>query len=138
MLSVDCRPRQKLSMQTGGSSVTPRFRSLRKSNILIESFLPLRVSQQDTERYTAMTYTKWMLHIAGFSGQWSGLLATWIGHCHGMKFFTFGMNAFGFSPCIQIMVGTLFTTPLECGTIFRNITWASLDQKNISLATSRA
>ena len=33
------------------------------------------------------------------------------------------------------MVGTLFTTPLECGTIFRNITWASLDQKNISLAT---
>ena len=83
------------SMQTGGSSVTRRFRSLRKSNILIESFLPLRVLQQDTELYTAMTYTKWMLHIADFSGQWSGPLATWIGHCHGMKFFTFGMNAFG-------------------------------------------
>ena len=82
-------------MQTGGSSVTRRFRSLRKSNILIESFLPLRVLQQDTELYTAMAYTKWMLHIADFSGQWSDLLATWIGHCHGMKFFRFGMNAFG-------------------------------------------
>ena len=78
MLNVDFRPRQKLSMQTGGSSVTRRFRSLRKSNILIESFLPLRVLQQDTELYTAMTYTKWMLHIADFSGQWSGLLATCI------------------------------------------------------------
>ena len=39
---------------------------------------------------------------------------------------------------IQNMVGTLFTTPLECGTIFRNIAWALLDQKNLSLATSRA
>ena len=104
MLSVDCRPRQKLSMQTGGSSVTRRFRSLRKSNILIESFLPLRVLQQDTELYTAMTYTKWMLHIPDFSGQWSGLLATWIGHCHGMKVCTFGINAFGafgYSLCRQ-------------------------------------
>ena len=39
---------------------------------------------------------------------------------------------------IQNMVGPLFTTPLECGTIFRNIAWASLDQKNICLATSTA
>ena len=38
MLSVDCTPRQNLSIQTGGPSVTRRFRSLRKSNILIESF----------------------------------------------------------------------------------------------------
>ena len=95
MLSVDCRPRQKLSMQTGGSSV------FRKLPILIQSFLPLRVLQQDTELYTAMTYAKWMLHIADFSGKWSGLLATWIGHCHGMKCFIFGMNAFGYSLCRQ-------------------------------------
>ena len=54
--------------------MTRRFRSLRKSNILIESCLPLRVLQQ----HTAMTYTKWMLHIADFSDQWSGLLATYL------------------------------------------------------------
>ena len=35
-----------------------------------------------------------------------------------------------FTGSIQIMVGTLFTTPLECGTIFRNIAWAPLDHKN--------
>ena len=101
MLSVGCRPRQTLTMQTGGSSVTRRFRSLTKSNILIPSLLQLHVQQQDTKLYTAMTYTKWMLHIVDFSGQWSGLLATWLGHCHGRKFFTFGMSEFGYSPCRQ-------------------------------------
>ena len=38
-----------------------------------------------------------------------------------------------FAGSIKIMVGTLFTTPWECGKIFRNITWTSLDRKNISL-----
>ena len=145
MLSVDRRPRQKFSMPTGGSFVTERFRSLRKSNILIEPFLPLHVLQHDTDLYTAMTYAyaKWMLHIADFSGQWSGL-ATWIGHCHGMKFLTLGLNAFGDSLCRQLPNhgrSFVYDTIGMCGTIFRNITWASLDQKNISLAclaTSRA
>ena len=54
---------------------------------------------KQTARYTAAPYTKWMLHIADFSGQWSALLATWIGHCHGMNFFICGMNAFGYSLC---------------------------------------
>ena len=37
MLSVDCRRRQELSMQTGGSFLTRKFRLLRNSNILIVS-----------------------------------------------------------------------------------------------------
>ena len=39
---------------------------------------------------------------------------------------------------IQIIVGTLFTTQFACGPIFRKITWASLDQKGLGLATKGA
>ena len=85
-------------MHTGGSSVTQKFRSVRNWNILIASFLPLRVLQQDTEPFTEMIYAVWMLHIADFSDQWWGLLAIWTGHYHGMKFSTSGMSAFGPSP----------------------------------------
>ena len=70
MLSVDGRPRQKFSMQTGGSFVTRKFRFVRNSNILIVSYPPKRVLQQDTEPFTAMIYAVWMLHIVGFSDQW--------------------------------------------------------------------
>ena len=98
MLSVDCRPRQELSMQTGGSFVTRKFRLLRNSNILIVSYPPKRVLQQDTEPFTAVIYAVWMLHIVGFSDQWWGLLAIWMGHYHGTKFSTSGMRAFGPSP----------------------------------------
>ena len=76
-----CRPRQKPLMQTA-----------------IAQKLPLRVLQQDTERYTAMIYAAWMLHIANFYDLWWGLLAIWTGHYHGMKFVTSGMSAFGVSP----------------------------------------
>ena len=36
------------------------------------------------------------------------------------------------------MVGNLPATPLEFGTVFRNTTWASLDQEGFSLATTGA
>ena len=49
MLSVDRMPRQELLMQTGGSSVTREVQSFTNWNILIASFLPLLVLQQDTE-----------------------------------------------------------------------------------------
>ena len=58
----------------------------------------MRVWQQDTEPYTAMSYAVWMLHSADFSDQWWGLLAIWTGHFHGMKFSTSGTSAFGPSP----------------------------------------
>ena len=45
----------------------------------IASFLVVRVLQQVTELYTAMTCTIWMLHIRDFSGQGPGLLARWLG-----------------------------------------------------------
>ena len=45
----------------------------------IASFLVVRVLQQVTELYTAMTCTIWMLHIRDFSGQGPGLLASWLG-----------------------------------------------------------
>ena len=73
----------------------PRVSIAQKIEYFDKVVSPIACFAADTKLYTAMTYTKWMLHIADFSGQWSGLLATWIGHCHGMKFFTFGMNAFG-------------------------------------------
>ena len=38
----------------------------------------------------------------------------------------------------QIMVGNLLTTPLEFGTIFRKITWESLDQNGYGLASNGA
>ena len=75
ILSVDCRPPQQLSMQTGGSSVSQKLKYFDR----IASFLVVRVLQQVTELYTAMTSTIWMLHIREFSGQGPGLLARWLG-----------------------------------------------------------
>ena len=103
MVSVDCRLRQELPMQTRGSSVTQRFRFpiAQQIEYFARVISPIACFAAGHRTVYAMTYTKWMLHIADFSGQWSGLLATWLGHCHGMKFFTFGMNAFGYSLCRQ-------------------------------------
>ena len=67
-----------------------------------------------------------------------------MGHyCAYLRPFNFGMqvsltliltrSGIHFAGSIEIMVGTSFRTPWECGKIFRNITWTSLDQKNISL-----
>ena len=39
---------------------------------------------------------------------------------------------------IEIMVGNVPETPLEFGAVFRNTTWASLDQEGFSLATTWA
>ena len=59
---------------------------------------PLKgIPSSTTERYTAIFYGIWTLHAANFSDQWWGLLAKWIRHYHSMKFFTSGMNAYGFS-----------------------------------------
>ena len=85
-----------------------------------------------------MIYAVWMLHIVDFSDEWWGLLAIGPGHYHGMKLSTSEMSVFGPSPCIQIMVGNLPTTPLASGTVFRKTTWASWDQEGFSLAATGA
>ena len=51
MLNVEFRPRQKFSMQTGGSSVTRRFRSLGKSNIFFLSSLTAELLKVAPEEY---------------------------------------------------------------------------------------
>ena len=135
MLSVGYRPRQESFMQTGGSFVTRQLRLHKSWNILIVSFLLLHVLQQDTEPYTAMIYGVWMLHIADFYDQWWGLLATW----HEKRYiWNERVRGFTSQTASKVMVGNVFTTPSESGTIFRNITRASLDQEGYGLASRRA
>ena len=104
MFIVGCRPRHKLSMQTGQSSVTRRFRSLRNSNTLIRSFLRVRVFAAATDLYTAMNNID--VACGGASSH------------HG-----FPNDGSEF----------LLTIPMACGKAFPNIPWTSLDQKGTSL-----
>ena len=120
-----------------------KLRLLRTWNILIMSHPPYRVLQQDTEPFTVMIYSVWMLHTVDFSSQWWGFSAVWTRHYHGMKFSTSGMSVFGPSPCkgskswSEICLrhhwnlAQYFATLLGHGWIKRVLAWQAQGQKRI-------
>lgn len=109
MLSVDCRLRQRLSLQTGGSSVTRKFRSSDCRHFYTCVFCSSTPKSYRND-LRSMEVAR-MLHIADFSDQsprnvewtlpWHNILHTWKERIRG------------------------FTTPFELGTIFCNTTSAS-------------
>ena len=58
-------------------------------------FFDAIVSRLDTERFTSLTFTGWMLKARGCFVQWWGHPETSHGMTHGMKFFMLGTTKFG-------------------------------------------
>ena len=116
MLCVNCRLRHELAMQTGGFLMTRKVRLLGNWNIFIVSHPPHGALQHRTPNHLPQWFTQYGCRISSIcpiSGGASSQI--WIGHYHGMT----------------------STTLLEFGTLFRNTTWALLDQKGLAWQPQR-